>query len=153
MTQKTTLDSETVRWLIDRQLEERLKVVPRNGEKFNCDAMCEVVLPLHWSDGDVASVFIGERNGGIIVHDAGQIQSALSWAVERGLAYNERQRVEQEISELEIQFDPVTKIAFVEARQDNLLYWLMEMGRIMTMVPHLYAMPDGEGQSQDCSQF
>ncbi len=142
MTQRITLDSETVRQLIDRQLAERLKIVPRNGEKFNFEAMCEVVLPLHWSDGDVASVFIGERDGAIIVHDAGQIQSTLSWAAKRGLAYKKRQRVEQEVLELEIQFDPVTKIAFVEARQDNLLYWLMEMGRIMTMVPHLYAYPD-----------
>ena len=141
MTQKITLDSKTVRRLIDQQLEERLKVISRNGEKFSCDTMCEVVLPLHWSDGDVASVFIGERNGSVIVHDAGQIQSTLSRAAERGLAHKERQRVEQEVSELEIQFDPVTKIAFVEARQDNLLYWLLEMGRIMTMVPHLYAEP------------
>lgn len=141
MTQKITMDSETVRQLIDQQVKERLKVVPRNGEKFNFEGMYEVVLPLHWSDGDVASVFVGERNGSVIVHDAGQIQSTLSWAAERGLAYKERQRVEQEVLELEIQFDPVTKIAFVEARQDNLLYWLMEMGRIMTMVPHLYAEP------------
>ena len=141
MTQKITPDSETVRQLIDQQVKERLKVIPRNGEKFNFERMYEVVLPLHWSDGDVASVFVGERNGSVIVHDAGQIQSTLSWASERGLAYTERQRIQQEVLELEIQFDPVTKIAFVEAHQDNLLYWLMEMGRIMTMVPHLYTEP------------
>lgn len=143
MTQKVALDAETVRGLIDRQLQERLKVVPWNSEKFNVKTVCEVILPLHWSDGDIASVFIGERGEQTIVHDGGQIRKTLLGAQSGGLSEAEIQRIERKVTDLEIKFDRDSGIAFVETRQENLLYWLVEMGRIMTMVPHLYADPDG----------
>ena len=140
MIQKSSLNAETVRQLIDSQLEERLLVCPRDGKDFNC----EVVLPLHWSDGDVVSVFIGERNGLTIVHDACKIKEQLFRAGERGVSQDELENVEGAVKALEVQFDQNTGIAFAEVDPENLLYWLMEMGRIMTMVPHMYPQPSVE---------
>ena len=96
------------------------------------------MLPLHWSDGDVVSVFIGERNGRTIVHDACKIKGELFRAEEKGVSPGDLGNVVRAVKALEVQFDHNTGIAFAEVDPENLLYWLMEMGRIMTMVPHMY---------------
>ena len=138
MTQRTTLSTETVQSLIYQQLQERLKIVPTAGTHFNLETTCEVVLPVHWSDGDAASVYVGEREGRAVVHDGGQIRRHLMWAKEHGLSKEEALKVEDQITSLEVKLDADSGIAFAETRLENLLYWLLEMGRIMTMVPHLY---------------
>ncbi len=138
MTQRVSLSTETVQSLVYQQLEERLKIVPRADTGFNLGTTCEVVLPVYWSDGDAASVYVGERNGCVVVHDGGQIGRVLAWAKERGLSKEDAQRVKDQIAGLEVVFESESGIAFAETRLENLLYWLLEMGRIMIMVPHLF---------------
>ena len=138
MTQRVTTSPETVQSLIYQQLEKRLRVLPKTDAGFSLETTCEVVLPLYWSDGDSVSVYVGERNGRAVIHDGGQIGHVLEWAKEHGLSKEDVEKIKDQVAGLEVNFDPESEIAFAETRLENLLYWLLEMGRIMTMVPHLY---------------
>lgn len=129
------MNPEHLKAVIDRQFSEWMKVSLHrvdNGEK-----VCRVILPLWESSGDVVTVYVTERDGQTVIDDGGHISGLLFESGLGGLRKQDRDLVERLLSDSGLKKNPDTGVVHVETAEAGLRYWLIELGRVIALVPEL----------------
>ena len=129
------MNPEHLKAVIDRQFSEWMKVSLHqvdDGEK-----VCRVILPLWESSGDVATVYVTERDGQTVIDDGGHISGLLFESGLSGARKQDRDLVERLLFDSGLKKNPDTGVVHVETTEAGLRYWLIELGRVIALVPEL----------------
>ena len=126
---------EHLKNVIDRQFSEWMKV--SEHRMVSGEAAFRVVLPLWEPSGDVVTVYVSDNDGPIVVDDGGHISGLLFGVRPNGPTRQDRSLVGRLLSDAGLSRDTDTGVVSVETNQDKLRYWLIELGRVIAIVPAL----------------
>ena len=129
------MNPEHLKAVIDRQFSEWMKVSLHqvdDGEKA-----CRVTLPLWESSGDVVTVYVTERDGQTVIDDGGHISGLLFESGLSGPRKQDRDLVERLLLDSGLKKNPDTGVVHVETTVAGLRYWMIELGRVIALVPEL----------------
>ena len=131
--------------LIDRQFSDWMGVSPHR--MISGDEVCKVTLPLLEPSGDVISVYVANGEQEIIVHDGGHIAGLLFESRPKGPTKQDQEVVDGLLSDSGLRKDSGTGLVNIETNEDGLRYWLMELGRVIALVPALIPTPPVQRRS------
>ena len=129
------MNPELLKTVIDGQFSEWMKVSMHPmaaGEE-----VCRVILPLWEPSGDVVTAYVSESDDQVVIDDGGHISGLLFGARPKGPTTKDRSVVEQLLLDSGLKRDPDTGVVSVETTEDGLRYWLIELGRVIALVPAL----------------
>jgi hypothetical protein len=129
------MNPEYLKAVIDRQFSEWMGVSPHR--MVTGDEVCRVTLPLLEPSGDVICVYVTESDGHTVIHDGGHISGLLFESRRNGPTKQDRELVQGLLSDSGLKKDPETGLVNVETTEDGLRYWLMELGRVIALIPAL----------------
>ncbi len=129
------MNPEYLKKVIDRQFSEWMGVSLH--PMVTGDEVCQVTLPLLEPSGDVISVYVAESDGHIVIHDGGHISGLLFESRRNGPTRQDREAVQRLLSDSALKKDLETGLVNVETTEEGLRYWLMELGRVIALVPVL----------------
>ena len=129
------MSPEYLKALIDQQLSVWVNVA--SHRMVSGEEACRVTLPLWEPNGDVISVYVSENDQGLVVHDGGHVLGFLFESRRNGPTRQDREVTERLLSDSGLTLDTFTRQVRVATVEDGLWYWLMEMGRIIALLPAL----------------
>ena len=129
------MSPEYLKMVIDRQFSEWMKVSSHRAATG--EEVCRVILPLWEPSGDVVTVYISERDGQTVIDDGGHISGLVFESRQGGPTRQDRDLVNRLLSDSGLQRDPDSGIVNVETTEDGIRYWVIELGRVIALVPVL----------------
>ena len=129
------MNPEYLKTVIERQFSEWMKV--SRHRMGTGEEVCRVILPLWEPSGDVVTVYITERDGQTIVDDGGHISGLLFGSRPKGPTKKDRDLVERLLLDSGLTRNADTGVVSVETTENGLRYWLIELGRVIALVPAL----------------
>ena len=129
------MSPENLKAFLEQQLSIWINV--SSHRMVSGEEVCRVTLPLWEPNGDVISVYVSENSQGLVVHDGGHILGFLFESRRNGPTSQDRDVTERLLSDSGLTQDPHTGVVNATTAEDGLWYWLMELGRVMALLPAL----------------
>ena len=129
------MSPENLKAFLEQQLSIWINV--SSHRMVSGEEVCRVTLPLWEPNGDVISVYVSENGQGLVVHDGGHILGFLFESRRNGPTSQDRDVTERLLSDSGLTQDPHTGVVNATTTEDGLWYWLMELGRVMALLPAL----------------
>ena len=133
------MDCEHLKATIDRQMSEWMAL--KQHSMVNGAPAIQVTLPFPKPDGDTLCLYVSERNGGLVVHDGGQL-GALLYGLRQGKPdKRDKELLTRLLDQSGLAQEPGDGIVYIETDEAGLRYWLMELGWVVALTPCLLDPP------------
>jgi len=94
---------------------------------------CKVALSLLEPSGDAVNIYIEEALTGFMIHDGGHIRGILFQAGPAGASPSDKRAINNLIADTGLKSDSDTGRVFAQADDHNLVYWVMEIARTISV--------------------
>ena len=94
---------------------------------------CKVELPLLEANGDSINVYVEPTESRFLVHDGGHINGMLFEAGPAGASQTDRRTIIALLGDLGLAFHSHRGIVFTEVDEQSLGYWVLEVGKAITL--------------------
>ena len=135
------MSPECLKSTIDQQFSEWMKV--SRHQASDAGEVYRVILPLWEPSGDVVALYITLEGDRVEIDDGGHISGLLFESGRDGVRKQSRALTNRLLSDSGLSREPDTGIVRVQTTESGLRYWLMEMGRVIALLPAL--LPDSPG--------